>query len=147
MRFTDKVLPGAIDTPTLWNNPEVKSGAERLDAAEVGTAPLMYALRGVGNPVVACVLIMIALAIVSPYTSIGGPIKAEMFPMEVRALGVRLSYAVANAVFGGTAEYVALWFKSGGMEQDFYWYVTAMAALTFVVAWKMPDPQKAGLLK
>lgn len=35
MRFTDKVLPGAIDTPMLWNNPEVKSGAERLDAAEV----------------------------------------------------------------------------------------------------------------
>ena len=115
--------------------------------ATLGTAPLMYALRGVGNPVVACVLIMVALAIVSLYTSIGGLIKAEMFPMEVRALGVGLSYAVANAVFGGTAEYVALWFKSGGMEQDFYWYVTAMAALTFVVAWKMPDPQKAGLLK
>jgi NAD(P)-dependent dehydrogenase (short-subunit alcohol dehydrogenase family) len=30
------VLPGAVDTPMLWNNPEVKSGAERLDAAEVG---------------------------------------------------------------------------------------------------------------
>lgn len=30
------VLPGAVDTPMLWNNPEVKSGAEQLDAAEVG---------------------------------------------------------------------------------------------------------------
>ncbi|MGI4842729.1 MAG: SDR family NAD(P)-dependent oxidoreductase [Janthinobacterium lividum] len=30
------VLPGAVDTPMLWNNPEVQSGAERVDAAEVG---------------------------------------------------------------------------------------------------------------
>jgi NAD(P)-dependent dehydrogenase (short-subunit alcohol dehydrogenase family) len=30
------ILPGAIDTPMLWNNPEVHSGAEHLDAAEVG---------------------------------------------------------------------------------------------------------------
>lgn len=115
--------------------------------AALATAPLMYTLGDVDNPVLACVLIMVALAITSLYTSIGGLIKAEMFPVEVRALGVGLSYAVANAVFGGTAEYVALWFKSGGMEQNFYWYVTAMAALTFVVAWKMPDPQKSGLLK
>ena len=115
--------------------------------ATLGTAPLMYALAGVRSPVLAGILIITALAIVSLYTSIGGLIKAEMFPVEVRALGVGLSYAVANAGFGGTAEYVALWFKSAGMEQNFYWYVTAMAALTFVVAWTMPDPQKAGLLK
>lgn len=30
------ILPGAIDTPMLWQNPEVKSGAERLDASDVG---------------------------------------------------------------------------------------------------------------
>lgn len=30
------VLPGAVDTPMLWNNPQVKSGAEHLDADEVG---------------------------------------------------------------------------------------------------------------
>jgi hypothetical protein len=53
---------------------------------------------------------------VSFYTSISGLIKAELFPMHVRALGVGLSYAIANALFGGTAEYVALWFKSIGHE-------------------------------
>ena len=37
--------------------------------------------------------------------------------MHVRALGVGLSYALANALFGGTAEYVALWFKSIGNER------------------------------
>lgn len=31
------VLPGAIDTPMLWENPNVKSGAEKIDPADVGT--------------------------------------------------------------------------------------------------------------
>jgi meso-butanediol dehydrogenase/(S,S)-butanediol dehydrogenase/diacetyl reductase len=30
------ILPGAIDTPMLWTNPEVQSGAEHIDASEVG---------------------------------------------------------------------------------------------------------------
>lgn len=30
------VLPGAIDTPMLWENPNVKSGAEKIDPADVG---------------------------------------------------------------------------------------------------------------
>lgn len=32
------VLPGAIDTPMLWNNPNVKSGVEKIDPADVGKA-------------------------------------------------------------------------------------------------------------
>jgi NAD(P)-dependent dehydrogenase (short-subunit alcohol dehydrogenase family) len=32
------VLPGAIDTPMLWDNPNVKSGAETIDRAQVGRA-------------------------------------------------------------------------------------------------------------
>ncbi|GAB3468855.1 MFS family transporter [Massilia terrae] len=115
--------------------------------ATIFTAPIFFTLRGVTSPVVACLLIIAALAIVSLYTSISGLIKAEMFPVEVRTLGVGFSYAIANALFGGSAEYVALWFKSVGVEQNFYWYVSAMCALAFVVAWKMPDPGKQGLLK
>lgn len=30
------ILPGAIDTPMLWDNPNVKSGAEVIDKADVG---------------------------------------------------------------------------------------------------------------
>ena len=113
----------------------------------LATAPILYALHSVTNPVIACVLIICALAIVSLYTSISGLIKAEMFPVEVRALGVGFSYAIGNAIFGGSAEYVALWFKSVGMEQNFYWYVTFMMAIAFFVAYKMRDPGKSGLLK
>ena len=115
--------------------------------AAIATVPIMTALRGVASPVMAGVLIVCALAIVSLYTSISGLIKAEMFPVEVRALGVGLSYAVANAIFGGSAEYVALWFKQAGMESNFYWYVSIMCAISFIVSLRMPDPTKSGMLK
>lgn len=115
--------------------------------AAIFTVPILSTLRGVDSPLMAGVLITCALAIVSFYTSIGGLIKAEMFPVEVRALGVGLSYAIANAVFGGSAEYVALWFKQAGHEPYFYWYVSIMAAVACLVAFLMPDPTKSGHLK
>jgi MHS family dicarboxylic acid transporter PcaT-like MFS transporter/MHS family alpha-ketoglutarate permease-like MFS transporter len=111
------------------------------------TVPILHALHTVASPMAAFGLITLALAIVSLYTSISGLIKAEMFPVELRALGVGLSYAVANAAFGGSAEYVALWFKSVELEQNFYWYVTVMCALSWMVSWRMPDPTRSGLLK
>lgn len=113
----------------------------------IGTVPLMHALKDVTSPVMAFVLITVALAIVSFYTSISGLIKAEMFPPEVRAMGVGLSYAVANAIFGGSAEYVALWFKSIGSEETFYWYVTVLCAVSLLVSYKMRDPSKEGYLR
>jgi len=115
--------------------------------AAIFTVPIMTTLRGASSPLMAGVLITCALAIVSLYTSIGGLIKAEMFPVQVRALGVGLSYAVANAVFGGSAEYVALWFKKAGVEPYFYWYVSFMCLLACIVAIRMPDPTKSGHLK
>jgi len=113
----------------------------------LATVPIMHALKDVSSPVAAFVLIIVALAIVSFYTSISGLIKAEMFPPEVRAMGVGLSYAVANALFGGSAEYVALWFKSVGSETTFYWYVTALCAVALVVSYRMRDPGKEGYLR
>jgi MFS transporter, MHS family, dicarboxylic acid transporter PcaT len=104
----------------------------------IATVPILTALQEVTSPIAAFGLIILALAIVSFYTSISGIVKAEMFPPEVRALGVGLAYAVANAIFGGSAEYVALGLKSLGQESAFYWYVTAMMVLAFVVSWRLP---------
>lgn len=102
--------------------------------ATVCTVPILSALQSVTSPVAAFALVMCALLIVSFYTSISGILKAEMFPAQVRALGVGLSYAVANALFGGSAEYVALSLKSVGVESAFFWYVTLMGALAFLVS-------------
>jgi MHS family dicarboxylic acid transporter PcaT-like MFS transporter len=104
----------------------------------LATVPIMTTLNHVTNPFVAFLLIILALVIVSFYTSISGIVKAEMFPPEVRALGVGLAYAVANAIFGGSAEYVALGLKSIGHESAFFWYVTVMMVIAFLVALRLP---------
>jgi metabolite-proton symporter len=114
--------------------------------ATLFTVPILSALKNVSSPYAAFALVISALAIVSLYTSISGLIKAEMFPAEVRALGVGLSYALANAIFGGSAEYVALWLKSIGREPAFYWYVSAMCVVALVASIRMPDPGKYGYL-
>ncbi|NOV27075.1 MFS transporter [Cupriavidus necator] len=102
------------------------------------TVPILTALGTVSGPGMAFVLIAAALAIVSFYTSISGIVKAEMFPPEVRALGVGLAYAIANAIFGGSAEYVALGMKTLGHETAFYWYVSAMMVVAFLVSLRLP---------
>jgi MHS family alpha-ketoglutarate permease-like MFS transporter len=96
---------------------------------------------------VAFTLVLFALAIASFYTSISGVVKAELFPTEVRALGVGLSYAIANAMFGGTAEYVALWLKTAGVEAWFAWYVAGMVAIGLAASLIMPDTRKYGYLE
>jgi MHS family alpha-ketoglutarate permease-like MFS transporter len=102
------------------------------------TVPILTALQGVASATVAFLLITLALAIVSFYTSISGIVKAEMFPPQLRALGVGLAYAVANALFGGSAEYVALGLKSIGHESAFYWYVTVMMVVALLVSLRLP---------
>lgn len=102
------------------------------------TVPILMALKTVTSPFMAFVLITLALCIVSFYTSISGLVKAEMFPPQVRALGVGLAYAVANAVFGGSAEFVALSLKAAHIENAFYWYVTAMMAIAFLFSLRLP---------
>ncbi len=82
----------------------------------------------------------------SGYTSISAVVKAELFPTHVRALGVALPYAIGNAAFGGTAEYVALWFKSEGMESGFYLYVSAIMAVGLTVSLLLRDTGKHSLI-
>jgi MFS transporter, MHS family, alpha-ketoglutarate permease len=108
------------------------------------TVPILSALAHVSDPYAAFGWAILALAGVSFYTSISGLVKAELFPMHVRALGVGLSYALANTAFGGSAEYVALWFKSVGIESTFFWYVTLMGGIALIAAIAMPDTRHKG---
>jgi MHS family alpha-ketoglutarate permease-like MFS transporter len=97
------------------------------------TVPIMTMLKHADGYWQALGLSLLALVVVTGYTSINACVKAELFPTGIRALGVALPYAVANALFGGTAEYVALWFKDAGAESGFYWYVAACAAVSLIV--------------
>ncbi|MFI9321966.1 MFS transporter [Kitasatospora aureofaciens] len=111
----------------------------------VGTYPLMTALGSASGYWSALGLSLVALVIVTGYTSINAAVKAELFPTRIRALGVALPYALANALFGGTAEYIALWFKNSGHESGFFWYVSGCALVSLVVYVLMPDTRNAVL--
>jgi len=110
------------------------------------TVPIFTALEHVSSPYAAFALVLVALVAVTGYTSINAVVKAELFPAHIRALGVALPYALANTIFGGTAEYVALWFKAEGMERGFYWYVAGMCALSLVVYVRMRDTRHHSLI-
>lgn len=107
------------------------------------TVPILTALSQTSDYMTALGLIMAALVIVSGYTAINAVVKAELFPAGVRALGVGLPYAVAASLFGGTAPYIALWFKDARVEPYFYWYVTLLIALSAVVYAFMGDTKRA----
>jgi MHS family alpha-ketoglutarate permease-like MFS transporter len=91
-------------------------------------------------------LVFGGLAIASLYTPIAGIVKAELFPPAVRALGVGFPYAVGNAAFGGTAEYVALSLRSQGIEEYFFFYVAAVVTITFIAAMLMPNLSRYGYI-
>ncbi|MYW63728.1 MFS transporter [Streptomyces sp. SID8379] len=109
------------------------------------TVPIMTLLQHAGSFWPALGLSLLALVVVTGYTSINACVKAELFPTGIRALGVALPYAIANALFGGTAEYVALWFKDGGMESGFYWYVAGCAAVSLIVYLSMRETRDIDL--
>lgn len=106
------------------------------------TWPVMSGVAATRSPGVAFALIFAAMLIQSCYTSISAVVKAELFPTTVRTLGVAVPYALANAAFGGTAEYVALWFKTIGAETGFYIYASALTAISFLVTLSMRDTRR-----
>jgi MHS family alpha-ketoglutarate permease-like MFS transporter len=110
------------------------------------TVPIFTTLAHVHDPYAAFALVLALLVIVTGYTSINAVVKAELFPAHIRALGVALPYALANTVFGGTAEYVALRLKEWGIESVFYWYVTAMIGLSLIFYVTMRDTKRHSLI-
>ena len=103
------------------------------------TIPLLHALQSTRSALIAWLLIAGAWLIVAGYTSINAVVKAELFPTNVRATGVGVPYAVTVSIFGGTAESLALWFKSIGHEIWFSYYLTAVIATSLIVYASMRD--------
>ncbi|MGH0508509.1 MFS transporter [Bacillus paranthracis] len=111
------------------------------------TAPIFFFMEKTTEPIIAFLLMMVGLIIVTGYTSINAIVKAELFPTEIRALGVGLPYALTVAIFGGTAEFIALWLKSIGMESLFYFYVAGCIAISFITYWRMAESSKTSQIE
>ncbi|MBA3668249.1 MAG: MFS transporter [Sphingomonas sp.] len=110
------------------------------------SVPVFTALSTATDPLAALGLVLIPLTILGAYTSISGLIKAELFPAHIRTLGVALPYALGNALFGGTAEYAALWFKQAGAESGFYWYLTVVIGMATVGFLMLPETKRTSLI-
>ncbi len=111
----------------------------------LGTAltwPMLSTLATTTDAWLAFALVTASLVVLSAYSSVNAVVKAELFPTEVRALGVALPYSLANAAFGGTAEYVALAFKQAGNETWFFTYVTLVIAASLAVYVLMRDTRQ-----
>jgi MFS transporter, MHS family, alpha-ketoglutarate permease len=113
----------------------------------ISTIPIFKLLSQSQSITIIFILMMISLVIVSGYTSINAVVKAELFPVEIRALGVGLPYAVTVAIFGGSAEYIALWFKNIGHESLFYVYVTVCIFISLCVYYFMDDTKNNSLIE
>jgi MHS family alpha-ketoglutarate permease-like MFS transporter len=112
----------------------------------VGTVPLLTAISHSTTPWGAFWLLVLALTIVSGYSSINSLVKAELFPVEIRALGIGLPHALTVAVFGGTAEYIALWCKGAGHEIYFYWYIAGCIAISLLLFLTMAETKRTSRL-
>ncbi|MGJ3647026.1 MFS transporter [Sphingomonas sp. GlSt437] len=110
------------------------------------SVPVFTALAATHSASAALAIALVPLLLLSAYTSISGLVKAELFPPEVRTLGVALPYAVGNTLLGGTTEYVALWFKNAGAESGFYWYVTAIIGVATIGFMLLPETKRTSLI-
>jgi len=106
------------------------------------TYPIMTTISHADSALIAFALVSAALLMLSCFTGVAAVTMSELFPTHIRALGVALPYAVANAAFGGTAELLALDFKAKGVEANFYVYVSIIAAVGLLTVVLMPDTRK-----
>jgi len=120
--------------------------AAGLGLGAIATYPVMTAISHSTSAAAAFGLVMILVVCHSGYSAVNAVVKAELFPAHVRALGVSLPYAIANAMFGGTAEYVAEWLKKARIESGFYVYVSVIMLAGAIAAARMRNTNVTSLI-
>jgi MHS family alpha-ketoglutarate permease-like MFS transporter len=88
---------------------------------------------------------VIGIILLLGYSANCAVIMAEQFPAEVRATGIGLPYALAVAVFGGTAPYLTTWMNANGLGQLVWLYCAIAAAIGVVVYATMPETKGKAL--
>ncbi len=79
------------------------------------------------------------LGLYAIFSSIAPAIMSELFPTELRGLGIGAWYNLTVSVFGGTAPLVIQWLGDVGHASWFFWYVAAGAVIAFVATLSLPE--------
>lgn len=98
----------------------------------VYTWVLVTCLSHARKPVTAFLMLLMGYIFLTGYTSISAVVKSDLFPTDVRALGVGMAHGFANSLFGGTAPLIYVWAKQGDAIPAFIGYVTALSAVTLL---------------
>jgi MHS family alpha-ketoglutarate permease-like MFS transporter len=96
------------------------------------TGFLLTALPSQTTALGAFAILIGGFVILTGYTSINAVVKADLFPMHVRALGVGFGYAVANSLFGGTAPLLYAAATGSDSTGAFILYVTVVIAVSLL---------------
>jgi len=98
------------------------------------------------NPFMAFLFLIVSYTILCGYTSINAIFKAELFPARVRALGVGLSYGLANSLFAGTAPMLYEIAKTNDAVPVFVIYVTMCVIITLITILVVMSDKRASAL-
>lgn len=85
------------------------------------------------------VIELVGMILLLGYSGNCAVIMAEQFPAEVRAAGIGFPYALAVAIFGGTAPFITTWFLDNGLGDIVWLYCAAAALIGVVVYLTMPE--------
>jgi MHS family alpha-ketoglutarate permease-like MFS transporter len=85
------------------------------------------------------VVFCVGLGLYTAMTSIAPAIMSELFPTELRGLGIGAWYNLTVALFGGTAPLVIQALSGAGLADAFFYYLAAGAAVAFLVILTLPE--------
>ena len=105
------------------------------------TAALLFPLQQLANGSAWRLFLAMSIALVflGAAVSVLPASFAELFPTSVRTIGLAVPYAIAAALFGGTAPYVRVWFATAGLAWGFSAYVVALVLISVVTIWTLPE--------
>ncbi|GAB3298768.1 MFS transporter [Parasphingorhabdus pacifica] len=119
----------------------------QLLAWSAATAVLVVPLSTLVGPSFVGLLVVfgVGIGMYTAMTSIAPAIMSELFPTELRGLGIGAWYNLTVAVFGGTAPLVIQAFAEFGLSTMFFWYIAAGAAIAFLVILTLPETRASEL--
>ena len=99
------------------------------------TAVLVVPLSSLIGPGLGNLLVVfcVGLGLYTMMTSIAPAVMSELFPTELRGLGIGAWYNLTVAIFGGTAPLVIQSLSAAGLADVFFWYVAVGATIAFLV--------------
>jgi MHS family alpha-ketoglutarate permease-like MFS transporter len=85
------------------------------------------------------IVFSVGLGLYSVFSSIAPAIMSEIFPTELRALGIGAWYNLTVAIFGGTAPLLIAALSGAGRPDLFFWYVSGGALIAFLIILTLPE--------